>query len=392
VPLARHGLNRTLVAVLLKADPFPGPPRTARLVERIGLAAFGLLMAVGFATRITADPAATAVGTVIGLAAGTALFLARSRSTLLLASVAAAGVIVVGNGHANDVGWFALIVLGAWCAMLGGRSVGLIFWAAAMLVLASEWLWAQRDAGWAPWSVGLTVTVLFSLVIRHQFVLVERLRAAQSDLAQRSRAEERNRIARELHDIIAHSLTVSLLHVTSARLALQVDPSAAAGALEEAEALGRKSLVEVRATMGLLRPETLDGPALPAPGIDQVQELVDQLRRAGADISLSIEGPLHYVPSTIGSTVYRIVQEAVTNASKHAIGAPVCAAICASEREIIVRVDSAGTPGTGKGMGVENMAERARAVGGRCQAGPGGRGWLVEARLPLITEEAGPQS
>ena len=101
------------MTVLLNADPFPGPPRTARVAGRIGLGAFALFMAVGFATRISADPVATVVGTLIGLTAGAAVFLVRSRATLVLAGVAAAGVIVVGNGHSNEVVWFALIVLAA---------------------------------------------------------------------------------------------------------------------------------------------------------------------------------------------------------------------------------------------------------------------------------------
>ena len=136
------------------------------------------------------------------------------------------------------------------------------------------------------------VIVLVTLLVRHEFVLVERLRAAQADLAERSRAEERNRIARELHDVIAHSLTVSLLHVTSARLAVEHDPADASRALAEAERLGRQSLTEVRATMGLLRPAPARASPPPVPGAGQLPELVEQLRDAGADVSLVIDGDI----------------------------------------------------------------------------------------------------
>ena len=94
-----------------------------------------------------------------------------------------------------------------------------------------------------------------ALLVRHELELVEQLRAAQAGLAERARAEERNRIARELHDVIAHTLTVSLLHVTSARLAVEHDPADAGRALAEAERLGRESLTEVRTTIGLLHDE-----------------------------------------------------------------------------------------------------------------------------------------
>ena len=156
-------------------------------------------------------------------------------------------------------------------------------------LFGAEWLWALRDPGWAPWTAGVTVSVLAALLIRHEFVLVERLRAAQVGLAERTRAEERTRIARELHDVIAHSLTVALLHVTSARLAVEHDPTDAARALAEAERLGRQSLTEVRVTMGLLREtpseDAATGVAPPVPGFDDLPALIDQLRRAGADVS-----------------------------------------------------------------------------------------------------------
>ncbi len=98
--------------------------------------------------------------------------------------------------------------------------------------------------------------MLVATLLRHQVDLVDQLRAAQAGLAERSRAEERNRIAREVHDVIAHSLTVSLLHLSSARLAVEYEPAEAAQALAEAERLCRQSLAEVRNTVGLLRQDT----------------------------------------------------------------------------------------------------------------------------------------
>ena len=228
------------------------------------------------------------------------------------------------------------------------------------------------------------VSVLATLLIRHEFVLVERLKAAQTELAEQSRIEERNRIARELHDVIAHGLTVSLLHVTSARLAVEHDPADAARALAEAERLGRQSLAEVRATIGLVGPPSGGGIAPPVPGLDQVPRLVEQLRHAGADISLVVDAEVAAVPATTGSTVYRIVQEALTNATKHAPGSAVAVRVGGGPDRVELTVDSSGPPGNGTGMGLESMQERAKAVDGSCTAGPGGHGWLVHASLPVV--------
>ena len=144
---------------------------------------------------------------------------------LLYAALATAGIAVLGNGMSSNIGWFAVCLLAGWCVLAGSRREGLAYWAGAMLLFAAEWLWGQPDPGWGAWLAGTTLTVAFSLLIRHDRDLLRRLRLAQAGLAERARAQERNRIARELHDVIGHTLTVSLLHVQSARLAVEHDPA-----------------------------------------------------------------------------------------------------------------------------------------------------------------------
>jgi signal transduction histidine kinase len=292
-------------------------------------------------------------------------------------------VAVLGDGQSFDVVWFALLVLSAWCVLFAGERSGLVYGILIVLLFAGEWLFGPHgDVGWAPWIASVIVIALITALVRHEFLLVEQLRVAQADLAERSRAEERNRIARELHDVIAHSLTVSLLHITSARLAVEHDPADASRALAEAERLGRQSLTEVRATMGLLRLGGGDGLA-PVPGAGQLADLVEQVRNAGADVSLVIEGDIAGVPGTTGSTIYRIVQEALTNATRHAPGCQVRVDVAAQRGRADVAVESAGPPTEGSGLGLASMRERAQAVGGTCTAGPGGRGWMVRASLPF---------
>ena len=239
-----HPDRRTIGEVPADRDKFPGPAHLARLSGRIGLGTFAVFLAIGVVLDLGHPPSA-ATAAVVGLAAGAPFFLARPRFPLGYAAVATAGVVLLGDGQSFDIVWFAVLVLSAGCVLLAGVRAGLIYGAACVLLFGAEWiLGAQRNVGWAPWMAAVIVIVLVTALVRHEFVLVEQLQAAQAGLAERSRAEERSRIARELHDVIAHSLTVSLLHITSARLAVEHDPADASRALAEAERLGRQSLTD----------------------------------------------------------------------------------------------------------------------------------------------------
>jgi signal transduction histidine kinase len=259
-------------------------------------------------------------------------------------------------------------------------------WIAVSALFTVQWVHFNPDPGWGPWLAGSAVMALGGLLLRNQFMLVAQLRAAQAGLAAKARAEERNRISRDLHDVIAHSLTVSLLHVMSARLAVESDPDDAARSLAEAERLGRESLAEVRQVVGLLRADggvdALDR-TLPQPGASGVPSLVERFQAAGADVTLTVDGDAERLPATVGLAVYRILQEALTNVIRHAPGAPASARLVLSERDATLTVDSLGKPGTGTGHGVPGMRERAESIGGTCTAGPSGAGWLVRASFPL---------
>jgi len=362
-----------------------GPARSAGLPPEwarwSGLAAFTALVAVGLSRMNPSLPAAAVAALVAG-GAGVLLAL-RRRPLLVYAAVATGGIAVLGHGLPSNVGWFAVCLLGAWCVLTGSRRDGLVYWAAAMALFAAEWLWVKPDPGWGAWMSGTTLSVLAGLLIRHEIDLVWQLRAAQAGLAERARAEERNRIARELHDVIAHALTVLLLHITSARLAAEHDLADAARALAEAERLGRESLAEVRMAVGLLHQDGDTGPTAPLPGVGDLPALVERFQSAGTDLTLAIDGDTGRLPATTGLAVYRILQEALTNAVKHAPGSPTAVRLAVDASKVRLAVDSAAQPGTGTGVGLVSMRQRAELLGGSCQAGPGGRGWLVQAALPL---------
>jgi signal transduction histidine kinase len=352
---------------------------TRQIHWAIGVAIGGFAIG-GVATRLNDDVARAAVGAALALAAGLWLLRASPGQVLLSATAMSAGIAVVGSGTGSNVAWFAVCMLAAVCVIRGRRWDGLVFWGGALVLFATEWTVATNDPGWAAWSAGTTFSLLASLLVRHEMGLMAELRAAQAGLLDNARAEERNRIARELHDVIAHSLTVSLLHVTSARVALEHAPADAAAALAEAERIGQETLAEVRGTVGLLRQDADPAWNRPQPGAADLMSLVAGFRSAGADVSLEMTGGAVHV--TAGLTVYRIAQEALTNAVKHAPGAPVAVTLAVADGAVTLLVESAGPAGKGDGLGIVGMRERAAAVGGSCDAGPGGRGWVVRTVIP----------
>jgi signal transduction histidine kinase len=355
------------------------------------LAAFVLFVGLGLALRLPHSPLRSCVAAAVALACGVALLWVPARWRVLVMAVAMAGVVGLGNAMASNVGWFSVCVLACWAALTAPRPHTMAFLAGALAVFGAEALWAQHDPGWAAWGMGTLFTVVAALLVRHNLDLVERLRTAQAGLAERSRAEERNRIAGELHDVIGHSLTVVALNVASARMSVKYEPEDAERALVEAERLVRQTLDEVRTTVGILRVDD-EGEmraTAPLPTLTDVQALVNQSRQAGSDVRCTFQGNLATPPATVGLAAYRIVQEALTNTSKHAPSAPVELSIKV-QRDVVDLVVTNPSPTGGfqptgdTGIGTLNMQERAEAVGGSLSVGASGGVWEVRAVLPLL--------
>jgi signal transduction histidine kinase len=203
-------------------------------------------------------------------------------------------------------------------------------------------------------------------------------------------AAERERLARELHDVIAHSVSVMTVQATAARRVLAKDPSGAARALEAIERTGRAALTEMRNVIGVLRPETHAAGFGPQPGIDDLERLAELMHGAGLDVQMRIEGKRPHVAAATDLSIYRIAQEALTNTLKHADSRS--AEVVVRYHDDIVEIECTDqgtvTPGhangNSAGHGLMGMRERAMLLGGEVDAGPRQEGgFRVHARLPV---------
>jgi signal transduction histidine kinase len=200
-------------------------------------------------------------------------------------------------------------------------------------------------------------------------------------LAERAATEERLRIARELHDAVGHD--VSLMVVQAQALGATAGDPRVQEATDAIAALGRRTMGEMHRTLRVLREEPTRAPA---PGVDGLEEVVDGARAAGADVALVVEGAPRALPPALGATAYRIVQEAVTNAIRHAPGAPATVVVRygPAALELQVTDEGPGPDGNGApGHGLVGMRERAAAFGGSLEAGARAEGgFRVRAVLP----------
>jgi signal transduction histidine kinase len=279
-----------------------------------------------------------------------------------------------------------LCVVTAWVALTSATPVAVASGAVLALVPVVEWVMDTAEPGWGAWFAGISFTTALTIFVRRLRVTMTQLRAAQDELAERSRAEERNRIAAEVHDVIGHALTVSLLHISGARLALDEDPQEARRSLLEAERLTRDSLEEVRATVGLMRTDSPDRRA-PLPDAGDLPALVESFRRAGSDVELVVDEHLDALGATRGLAAYRIVQEALTNALRYGSDRTARLRVVATSAEVSIEASnpSSGTGGSGAGLGLVGVSERVALLGGRLTHGVRDGRFELHARLPLVT-------
>ncbi|MFJ4901171.1 sensor histidine kinase [Streptomyces sp. NPDC088727] len=328
-----------------------------------------------------------------------AVLLVRHRHPVVAVFVSsAAAMVYLGAGYpygpvflAVAVGCFSAVVAGhrraAWSA------VGMV-WLGHLLV--AHWLyrwlppsgdsappWGQ-EVGVAAWVVAIVAAAEFVRVRREQWAAQ---RMERADAERRRADEERLRMARELHDVLAHSISVINVQAGVGLALLDSDPEQARTALTTIKAASKEALGEVRQVLDTLRTPG-DAPRAPAPGLDGLPELVEQAASTGLTVTVTTDGARGAVPPGADLAAFRIVQEALTNVVRHSGSRTAEVAVRYEHGRIRLRIDdrgpATGSDAGGSGNGLAGMRERAAALGGTIEAGtrPDG-GWRVRAELPL---------
>ncbi|WP_157963868.1 sensor histidine kinase [Actinocorallia populi] len=343
---------------------------------------------------------------LLAIAIGSLALLWRRSRPLAAAviTVLADGVLLVVPPDRNWVPMAGMVALYT-LATLAERRVVWITGAAAALGLALTWV--LQPGG------GLTIAVLlpvdcvaFAVILgeavrnRRAYLAQVEERAEQAERTREEEArrrvrEERVRIARELHDVVAHHITLVNAQAGVAHHLLRKDPEKAYQALGHIRDTSRTALEELRATVGLLRQDDDPPPSLqPAPGFTRLDDLLDSFREADMEIRLTREGRARPLTGTADLAAYRIVQEALTNAGKHGTGAGADLRLAYTDDVLQITVANRAHParrGAGTGHGLIGMRERAEAAGGSFHADTGPDGvFHLRATLPLSTAEGTP--
>jgi signal transduction histidine kinase len=372
--------------------------------------AFDIGIAVGFAAVAFLEAAGHADGGFRGSSPAIPSGLAAAIAPLPLAArrvrplVSTAGVVVLATAPhlviSFDViligGLFVVAVALEGAARYGHRPLNRL---ATLLPLAPLLLFALTVPGFVGQTavyvvvlaVGWTVGVLFrALVERRQALrrMLDARQAMQELSAAGAVAAERASIARELHDVIAHCVSVMVLQAGAARLLIAVDPARSAESIDRIEATGREALVELQRVLGLL--QAAPG-GEPFASLARLDRLTDQLRAAGLDVSVTVEGDLSALPAGLDRSLYRVVQESLTNALKHGADARADLRLAVADDRVEVDVlNPVGGPtrvALPGGNGQIGMVERVRAFGGELSAGLYSGGYRVHAVVPTAAAE-----
>ncbi|MEM9516912.1 MAG: histidine kinase [Actinomycetota bacterium] len=347
------------------------------------------------------------VGAAIGAAAGVLSIASTSGTTWIWLAIAT--VVVVARAFWRSMPPALLMLAPATMMMIAdvtddaknGWFLVCVAVAVGVASTASRWVWLwvaivasgpaalwifdvgdYRAHGFWTWSLGLLLSAAFGAVLRRQRELITRLETTQQQLADAAAAEERSRIAHELHDVVGHSFSVVLLHLSGARRKLDSDPERAREALAEAESVGRKSMDDLRAALVLLRAD--DDEYAPVAGVDALPALIDEFRTAGLAVDFEMIGDVDSIDTASGVVLHGVAREALTNAAKHAT-TPVAVRLDVSDAPSLV-VDNRVEPGVAvptdrSTQGLDGMRRRVQAVGGRFDVAVVEGVWSVRAAL-----------
>jgi signal transduction histidine kinase len=284
------------------------------------------------------------------------------------------------------------------CGLGGYLARSRLSHAAGLLVLwvvGSLAAWRHPDPNWGQWAgviafmsiAWVAGTIVRGPVVRARFAenRAVQLEREQAEAARQAVMDERQRIARELHDIIAHSVSVMTVQAGAVRRRLTPGQTRERESLLAVERTGREALAEMRRLVGMLHEEEANPSYAPQPGMQALDTLIDRVRAAGLPVDLEIEGARRDLPPGVDLAAYRVVQEALTNTLKHAGPTRAWVQICWSEDELRIEVANDGrNTATSTGYGQAGMRERMRLYGGRLESGPRSEGgYVVRAYVPI---------
>jgi signal transduction histidine kinase len=292
----------------------------------------------------------------------------------------------------KDLAPTILIVATVMISAAASLTASVVVTFAALITLAVPTAAGTLDWG-IPYMAGVTWGVVAGRMMLMQLRLLWHERDAREAHAGQAASDERRRIAREIHDVVAHSLSVTLLNLTVARhaLAQNRDIDDAIEALEDAERVGRQAMSDIRLTVGLLSA----GPSsfTPEPGIDDIAALVEDFRRAGMTIRYQTDGSPQSVSAATGLGLYRITQESLANIAKHAPDAEADVRVGITHdwtTVCVTNTTSNSVSVSDSGSGLSGMRQRAELLGGSFRAGPASPGWLVQAEIPAYGGDVKP--
>jgi signal transduction histidine kinase len=387
------------------------PPVAADAAIALGVALLGLGSGLGMGRNGHVPVGAAAALTAMGL-----ILFARRRFPGTVVAVMAVLVATLAITHTSlEAAFIAVLVASYSAAVYGSHLLARVLLVSAIAVLLGlgiaeglggvNWLGAHFPvfrtilAAAGAWLVGLLVRRQFQARADHIAMLAERaelLAARQEESERRATLAERLRIAREMHDIVAHHISVVVIQAQGAQRVADSDPARARTAMADVERTSRTALEEMRRLLGLLRSgEPVAAPIpnntyVPPAGLADIDILAERLRCAGLGITVVRHGEPADVPEDVGLTVYRIVQESLTNVLKHAGPAAATVELDFSDNVAVTVTDDGrgasaaltGIPGAGRGT--TGMRERVAALGGKLSAGPKpGGGYRVHATIPL---------
>ena len=281
-----------------------------------------------------------------------------------------------------------LVVVTALAVVAAGRPRRLDTVVMVLCLLSPFLIWLldtndwHRGLGAWLWFGGLLIGWGFGHVVRRQFALIDELERTRTRLAETAVAEDRQRIARDLHDLVGHSFTVVLLHLSGARMILTSAPAEAAEALRHAEIVGRKGMDELRQALMLMHQGSHSLAPL-EPG--ELEHLLGRYRDAGMRIDIDVAGDIDAVSAAPRIVLHDVLREALTNVAKHAHPAEATIRIGVDHDRVDVRVQSPlgpGAPPGGSGMGLAGLEHRVAAIDGSFHARTDQEHWVVQARLP----------